>query len=938
MSTDSGSTPTGGVPSRGARAPRTAPRPSSASRSRGAPAGAGPAPTEGPAGPPRTLGDELRALPDTALAELLRLRPDLLSPLPGDLARLASRAGDRLSVLRAVDRLDTFALRTAEALAIAPQPCSRAELAALLPGAGSRLDDALRALRVRALLWGGDEALRLVRTARELLAPGPQRPGATGLGPTLGEATSGMSPRRMQELLVGAGLPPTGDPVSALASLTDLFGDPDRLDALIAKLPAGGRAVLERLMWGPPYGTVPAHAPAPPAVRGLVETGLLVRISPGTVVLPREVALRLRGGRAHRALLPDPPRVDLRATHPPERVNAMAAGQAYTAVTAIEELAALWERDAPVVLRAGGLGARDLKRTAVALDLSEPEAAFRIEVAHAAGLIATDGGTDERFAPTPAYDEWAELPVAERWGRLVTAWLAGSRVVALIGERDTTPVPPGGARGRRTGADGRLLTALGPGLDRGAAPELRRRVLELLAELPAGGAPDPASLRSRLRWELPRRTTEELHSTVCAATLTEAELLGVTGRGALADHARPLLTPDAGAGVPDTPDPTFPREARDTPGGGVVGDHGVQGDHGGHGDTDPDATGDAGTAFAGEAPVPPETAVDAAVDALAPLLPEPVDHVLLQADLTAVAPGPLRRDLARFMADIADVESTGGATVYRFGTDGVRRALDAGRTREELHTFLAEHSRTPVPQPLAYLIDDTARRHGRLRVGAAGGYLRCEDESLLDQVLADRRSESLRLLRIAPTVAVSPATPDVLLERLRELGLAPAAENAEGTVVTLTDGVRRTPPRAAPRPVPDGPPPAAPSLLRAAVGAIRAGDRGAGTGAGTGETAAPAGAGRPARRSRAGAAREGTGTPPPRTPVAELPGLLRSAAEAGGRLWVGCVGADGTAERRVIAPVRVEGGFVSCFDHTADEVRTYPLHRLTGAEPLPDDT
>ena len=35
--------------------------------------------------------------------------------------------------------------------------------------------------------------------------------------------------------------------------------------------------------------------------------------------------------------------------------------------------------------------------------------------------------------------------------------------------------------------------------------------------------------------------------------------------------------------------------------------------------------------------------------ALGPLLPEPVDHVLLQADLTAVAPGPLEQDLARHL-------------------------------------------------------------------------------------------------------------------------------------------------------------------------------------------------------------------------------------------------------------------------------------------------
>src|SRR5205085_7078005 len=102
---------------------------------------------------------------------------------------------------------------------------------------------------------------------------------------------------------------------------------------------------------------------------------------------------------------------------------------------------------------------------------------------------------------------------------------------------------------------------------------------------------------------------------------------------------------------------------------------------------------------------------------LTALLPEPVDHVLVQADLTAIAPGPLTRELAREPGLAADIESRGQATVYRFTESSVRRALDAGRTASDLHDLLARHSRTPVPQPLSYLIDDMARRHGRIRVG-----------------------------------------------------------------------------------------------------------------------------------------------------------------------------------------------------------------------------
>ncbi|WP_163008931.1 helicase-associated domain-containing protein, partial [Streptomyces sp. S5] len=161
---------------------------------------------------------------------------------------------------------------------------------------------------------------------------------------------------------------------------------------------------------------------------------------------------------------------------------------------------------------------------------------------------------------------------------------------------------------------------------------------------------------------------------------------------------------------------------------------------------------------------------------LAPLLPEPLDHVLLQADLTAVAPGPLVRPLAEALGVLADVESKGGATVYRFTPGSVRRALDAGRSATELHAFLDRHSRTPVPQPLTYLIDDVARRHGLLRVGAASSYVRCDDESVLDEILADRRATALRLRRLAPTVVAAQADPRTLIEGLKRdpVGQCPA--------------------------------------------------------------------------------------------------------------------------------------------------------------------
>ena len=160
----------------------------------------------------------------------------------------------------------------------------------------------------------------------------------------------------------------------------------------------------------------------------------------------------------------------------------------------------------------------------------------------------------------------------------------------------------------------------------------------------------------------------------------------------------------------------------------------------------------------------------AAVTALEAALPPTLDHVLLQADLTAVAPGPLEPALARSLRLVADIESTGGATVYRFTEATVRRAFDAGWTAGDVTGLLARHSRTPVPQPLTYLVDDVGRRHGRVRVGAASSFVRCDDESILSVLRSDRRAASLGLRVIAPTVLVSSAPVDVLLERLREHG------------------------------------------------------------------------------------------------------------------------------------------------------------------------
>jgi len=93
-------------------------------------------PSRARAAAPRTLAEELRARSDEALTGLLRARPDLLNPVPGDLTQLSARLSSRASALRALERLDRFTLQVAEALAAAPDGSSDTVVRNLLAGHG----------------------------------------------------------------------------------------------------------------------------------------------------------------------------------------------------------------------------------------------------------------------------------------------------------------------------------------------------------------------------------------------------------------------------------------------------------------------------------------------------------------------------------------------------------------------------------------------------------------------------------------------------------------------------------------------------------------------------------------------------------------------------------------------------------------------------------
>ena len=400
-----------------------------------------------------------------------------------------------------------------------------------------------------------------------------------------------------------------------------------------------------------------------------------------------------------------------------------------------------------------------------------------------------------------------------------------------------------GLVGRRDDAD-RPIAALSEAVRRPPAARDRRRVLQALAELPPGRAVgSPSALVELLAWRAPRRGGR-LRDDVVAWTVSEATVLGVVALDALTTHGRVLLDPA------------------------------------------------------------PENRSELAAT-LAEALPEPVGHVLLQADLTAVAPGRLDPELAHELDALAEVESAGGAAVYRFTEQSLRRALDTGRTADDVREFLEARSATPVPQALTYLVDDVARRHGRLRGGAAASFLRSDDEVLISEVLAHPATADLDLRRIAPTVVVSTLPLADVLEGLRTAGFSPAAEDSGGAVLDLRGRGRRAEPRRRGR---SGGPVTETNPARQAedlVARLRSGDTLAGV-----------------RRSVAGSAVPVRGST---TTLASLQDAARNRQS----VWIGYVDAHGVAGERVLAPTSVGGGVVEGRDALDGELRRIQLHRIT---------
>ena len=618
-----------------------------------------------------SLADHLRSLPDESLAALLQLRPDLVVPVPADFSALALRAQSRVSVARALDGLDQFTLQILDAARLTrdprPTPPRTEAVLAMATGRPHRIDRRRSGRRWTGcgpcfLLYGPEGELRVAAGVDEVCGPYP-----AGLGRPAAEldATAGAlcadareaAPDAARRATLGAGDPGPARrrPAGRHRAHRRPARGPRRLRGGPARRP-DQRWRADRLA-----GALAGRPPPAGRDRRRRERRHAGGAAPrgGAAAAPRHRPARAAASR---------PAAGVSPAREPKAVDSAGAGQAMEVVRHAEALLEKLAADPPrccapaasASATCGGWPATP------AWTSRPPRCCWRWRTRP--GSSARSSCTRRRSPAVrrrtsrccrPAGTRCGgALSLAHRWDQLARAWLAMTRQAGT-----------GRPAGRPGPADHRALRRGGAG--RGA-----------------GGPPGGAGGAGRAGARRPRRARRR-----CWAWWT--------WRGA-------------------APQPA--------PGGDAPGGAGRGGDAGGDRAGGADlvraaAAGRGGRCRRHRAAGRPARAAASSTSgeagslrALDALLPAPVDHFLVQADLSVVVPGPPEPELAAELEAVAERESAGGASVHRVTTASVRRALDTGYTA----AGPARAVPPPVPHPGPAGADVPDRRRGPQARRAAG--------------------------------------------------------------------------------------------------------------------------------------------------------------------------------------------------------------------------
>jgi len=169
-------------------------------------------------------------------------------------------------------------------------------------------------------------------------------------------------------------------------------------------------------------------------------------------------------------------------------------------------------------------------------------------------------------------------------------------------------------------------------------------------------------------------------------------------------------------------------------------------------------------------------------------LPSEQERIIVQGDLSIISPGPLSNSDERELRAFVETEQAGLASRYRISALSISQALESGVSATDIKNTLTRLSSNPLPQPVDYLITDTVKRFGRIRVsvdlGRGGAIVAFDDSHLCTQLLNESSLKPFGFRGIDANVLHSKYDADVVYFGLREIGQLAVRVDSEGKLVS----------------------------------------------------------------------------------------------------------------------------------------------------------
>lgn len=162
--------------------------------------------------------------------------------------------------------------------------------------------------------------------------------------------------------------------------------------------------------------------------------------------------------------------------------------------------------------------------------------------------------------------------------------------------------------------------------------------------------------------------------------------------------------------------------------------------------------------------------------------------LIIQPNLEIVAPPDLALDAIFHLARFTDIKNMDVMTTLELTRDSLRACLERGTGSDDLLNFLAQLSRSELPQTVRHMVEEYSTRHGEVRLGTSGGYIAASDEAVLESIRRHPKLAGVIKDQLSDEVLILAEQTDVpkVARELRTLGFMPQVET--GTVHSTSDG------------------------------------------------------------------------------------------------------------------------------------------------------